>query len=471
MKNSLNTFIISDLHLSDSETNSEKELWKKFKSQDYFFDQSFSDWIDFVLKQDDPKELILNGDIFDFDSVLTLPQNKRSFPIKKYEYSLGLNPMEKKSVFKIEVIMKEHDIWRKALSKFIKEGNKVIFIIGNHDLELCWPSVQEKIRDLLELDESERELVVFCEWFYISNEDTLIEHGHQYDPYCLSLNPINPIIRKNGIFKVRLPFGNLATRFMINAMGFRNPYNEKVYVGNFLDFVSFYLKYELKNQPLIVFTWFFGALKTLLYAVGESFLPAQKDPQTFTTKLKEIATKSNATIEQVLQLRENHAHPAVRRPSKVLQELWLDRAFLLIGILFLSWQIFTTSALFAEISIYWFLIPLIVFSIIFTYYAHGISSNIHVNQNQGKKKGLLSCKICDVKRIVLGHTHYAEKSLLKNDIEYLNSGTWSYYFDDIECSKKVSKKSFIWIKKGADIEREGFLYLWDSNNKKDKLIK
>jgi UDP-2,3-diacylglucosamine pyrophosphatase LpxH len=468
--NKLNTFIVSDLHLADSETNSNKPLWKKFKSKEYFFDQDFSDWIDSILNiKNEPKELILNGDIFDFDSTLTLPKNKRKFPIKKYEYSLGLNPMEEKSVFKIEVILKEHKIWTDSIVKFIKNGNRVVFIIGNHDIELCWPSVQNKILELFNLTEEERKLVTFCEWFYISNKDTLIEHGHQYDPYCLTLNPINPIIRKNGIFKVRLPFGNLATRFMINAMGFRNPYNEKVYVGSFWDFVKFYIKYELKNQPLIVFTWFFGALKTLLYSIGESFIPSQRDPQTFMIKLNEIAKKSNSTIDQVLQLRENHAHPAVRKPSKIIQELWLDRAFFLMGILFISWQIFTTSALFAEMSIYWFLIPLIIFTILFTYYAHGISTDIHLNQNQGKKRGVLSCKICNVKRIILGHTHFPEKKKLKDNIEYLNSGTWSYYFQDIECTNKINKKHFIWIKGNEDKEREANLLIWE--NKKFKIIK
>ena len=472
MKKNIDTFIISDLHLSDSETNHSNPLWKKYKSKEYFFDQSFSDWIDEILKiESDEKELILNGDIFDFDSALRIPKNKK-FSLKKYEYSLGLNPMEAKSVFKIETILNEHYLWLQALKKFIKKGNKVIFVTGNHDLELCWLMVQNKIREMLDLNESENNLVKFCEWFYISNNDSLIEHGHQYDPYCLSLNPINPIIRKNGKYKIRLPFGNLATRFMINGMGFRNPYNEKVYTGNFKDFVKFYLKYELRNQPMIVFTWFFGAIKTLIYSIGESFLPSQKDPQTFMLKLKEIAEKSNSTVEQVLELKENHAHPAVRRPKKILEELWLDRAFFLIFILFVSWQIFTTSALFSSVSIYFFIIPLVLFSILFTYYAHGISSDIHANQSMVEEKSLISCNICNVKRLITGHTHKADKKILDNGIEYLNSGTWSYYFLDIECNKKISQKNFIWINNMSNSdERSANLFHWNSESKKYKLVK
>jgi hypothetical protein len=35
--------------------------------------------------------------------------------------------------------------------------------------------------------------VRFVHWFYISNNDTLIEHGHQQDPYCLCENPLESL--------------------------------------------------------------------------------------------------------------------------------------------------------------------------------------------------------------------------------------------------------------------------------------
>lgn len=470
--NELDTFIVSDLHLSDSQIEDKKNpLWKKFKQKQFFFDNDFSNFINKILQTNsNKKELILNGDIFDFDSVVNIPEDLSKYSIKKYELKSGLNTMEDKSLFKIKYILKEHEVWVQSIKKFIEHGHKVVFILGNHDVELCWPKVQKAIIKSLDLDKKYIENIVFCEWYYISNKDTLIEHGHQYDPYCMTIDPINPIINKNGKYKVRLPFGNLATRFMINLMGLRNPYNESVYVGNFLDFLKFYIKYELKYQPLIFITWFSGALKTLIYSIGEGFFPALKDPQTLSYKLEDISEKSNSTVSKTIQLKENHAHSAVRRPYKILKELWLDRAFFLFIILFICWHIFITSALFAGLSLKWFLIPFLTSLGFFTYYAHGVSSDIQSNQELGKRKGIISCKICHVNRIVLGHTHKAEKSILKDNIEYFNSGTWSYYFKDIECSQKVSKQTFIWLKSEHN-KREGFLCQWIPKDNNIKIIK
>ena len=98
----------------------------------------------------------------------------------------------------------------------------MIFVIGNHDLELHWPKVQQAILDRLDLPDEYQFAVRFNEWFYINNQDTLVEHGNQYDPYCLAEDPIHPFIKRHNRIEIRIPFGNWATRFMINNMGF-NP--------------------------------------------------------------------------------------------------------------------------------------------------------------------------------------------------------------------------------------------------------
>ncbi|MFN8370417.1 MAG: hypothetical protein U0T83_07310 [Bacteriovoracaceae bacterium] len=64
---------------------------------------------------------------------------------------------------------------------------------------------------------------MFCEWFYLSQK-SLIEHSRQYDPYCICLDPML-IILKRKKYKVRLPFGNLANRFILNRC-FKNPHHD-----------------------------------------------------------------------------------------------------------------------------------------------------------------------------------------------------------------------------------------------------
>lgn len=461
--NNIHTIILSDLHLSDAEPlDSKKPLWKKFKNKNYFIDAFFNDFLKKVEKPNCQNELVLNGDIFDFDSVMAI--NKELIQ-RDYEVKFGHSPFEEGSIFKIDTILKEHIVWVNTIRDFIKNGNKVIFVIGNHDLELMWNGVQKKILEHLALTKDERKRVIFCEWFYVSNQDTLIEHGNQYDPYCMTLDPINPLIKKNGRYILRLPFGNLANRFMINVMGLKNPHDDSSYVKTFKEFVKYFFKYELKMQPLIVIDWLNGALKTLLYSVGESFLPRVKDPHSLHLKIKNIAKKANVSVETVLKLRENHAHPAVRNPLVIIRELWLDRAFLLLLLILFSWQIFTTIAVFISISFLWFFLPLSILLMFFGYYANGVHSDIKTNQSLALKQSIISAKICKVKRVVLGHTHHAFHKKIKN-YEVLNTGTWSRFFSDVECNVEKSQFHFVILSSRDGKERTSKLYEYDFLNKK-----
>jgi glycerol-3-phosphate dehydrogenase len=46
------------------------------------------------------------------------------------------------------------------------------------------------------------------------------------------------------------------------------------------------------------------------------------------------------------------------------------------------------------------------------------------------------------------------------DVEYINTGTWSPAFEDVECTKAFGKKCFAWIRPTADGKRSAHLYEW-----------
>lgn len=79
----------------------------------------------------------------------------------------------------------------------------MVFVIGNHDIELHWPLVQKSLLHFLALSPEQESRVKFCEWFYLSEGDTAIEHGNQYDDYCVASNPIHPLIKKGKHVHVR----------------------------------------------------------------------------------------------------------------------------------------------------------------------------------------------------------------------------------------------------------------------------
>ena len=243
----LHTVVLSDVHLADAEIPPpDNPLWKRYKHPDLFVDGSLKRLLEELQRQiDGPIELVLNGDLFDFDSVMVIPESP-DFPVSWLERRRGLNAQEPKSRFKIRRILQDHPMFVQALRAFLLEGHRVVFVIGNHDIELHWPSVQKEIRDHFDLPEDLRRNVSFAEWFYISGGDTLIEHGSQYDAYCLCSNPIFPLIRKGSKRSVRLPFGNLAGRYMTNGMGLFNPHVESSFIMSLREYLIFFFKHLIR---------------------------------------------------------------------------------------------------------------------------------------------------------------------------------------------------------------------------------
>jgi UDP-2,3-diacylglucosamine pyrophosphatase LpxH len=442
----VHTVVLSDIHLADAEIPPpEKPLWKRFKHPDLFVDGSFERFLeDMQDRVKGPIELVLNGDLFDFDSVMAIPEAP-DFSVSRLERKRGLKPEEPKSCFKMRRILEDHPVFVRALRSFLLKGNRAVFVIGNHDIELHWTSVQRVILDHLDLPDELRRDVTFVEWFYVSEGDTLIEHGSQYDAYCLCSNPVFPLIRKGSKRSVRLPFGNLAGRYMTNGMGLFNPHVESSFIMSFRGYLIFFFKYLIRTQPLLLWTWFWGALVTLLVSISEGLMPAYKNPVQVPRRIRAIANRAKATEPMVMSLRELHAHPAIYNPWRVLRELWLDRALLLLLLLFLSFQIFSFLNVFVPVSVGWFLVPATLLMPVFIFYAQSVTSDVHQLQKTAFRRAPVAAKITRVRRVVHGHTHREGHSLYKG-IEVLNNGTWSPAFHDVECTRPYGRKCFTWIR-------------------------
>lgn len=453
------TAIISDLHLCEAEpVHPQFPLWKKYKTRQFFFDDIFSEFLKRIVEMANGEEveLILNGDIFDFDSICSLPDDP-VYRVSWLERRRGLHAEEEKSVFKIEKILDDHMDWLKALRQFLIDGHRVIFVMGNHDLELHWPAVQKVIRERLALSESVLENLRFCEWFYISNADTLIEHGNQYDPYCLCTDPVHPFIVNYNKVEIRLPFGNVACRYMINGMGFFNPHIDSAYIMSVSEYAHFFVKYMARAQPLLIWTWFWGALFTLVRSLADSLCPALRDPLHVEDRIGHVAGRANATNRMVRELRGLFVHPAALRPMIVARELWLDRAFLiLLGLLGL-FEVFLFIKQVYDISFFWMFIPILLLVPFFLFYSRAIRSNVVQYKEPQDDILAMASAITRTNRIVYGHTHIARHEII-GAVEHLNPGSWSPAFLDVECTKPTGQRAFVWIQPGAEGEREARLY-------------
>lgn len=462
------TAIISDLHLCEAQPIHPRfPLWKKFKTRQFFFDQVFRDFLHHIQKKSGGEtiELVLNGDIFDFDSVMKLP-DKAPFRITSLEKSRGLYPRPERSKFKIETILQDHHEFVEALREFAASGNRVVFVIGNHDLEMHFPEVQEAIIHAFNLNEQQQKNIRIVDWFYISNQDTLIEHGNQYDPYCVCEDPINPFTQGYNFKTIRLPFGNLACRYLMNGMGFFNPHVDTNYIMSLSAYVRFFVKYMLRAQPDLILTWFYGSLLTLWTSLSDRLLKPVRDPLKIEDRINHIALKANAEPRMVRELKELFAEPAAANPFLLAKELWLDRAFLIFVSFFLIAQLMIAVKQVFDISFFWAFIPLFLLLPFFMFYSKSIVSMVSSYKEPEERTLAMAAAITKVKRIVFGHTHQVRHEMI-GAVEHLNSGTWSPAFLDVECTKSHDQKTYIWLEPSTQNERKATLLMFKDGESKE----
>jgi UDP-2,3-diacylglucosamine pyrophosphatase LpxH len=323
---------------------------------------------------------------------------------------------------------------------------------------------QTVLRALNAQDLLERQ-VRFNNWFYLSNGDTLIEHGNQHDSHSNCQNPINPKIRGLRKERIRLPFGCHANRCMLNGMGYFNPHSERNYIMTAPQYAKFLFKHVLRKEPLLLWTWFWGATVTLFMTLKEGVALEVKDPFAVEDQVEEIARKANATPRMVRELKEIHAPPAVLDPLGVARELWLDRAFIVMGVAAAGlWSLSMLNIVWAVSYWWWFIVSTLLLLPFFLFYFRSIKSKIIVDVKYYEKAVKFGARITRVKRVIFGHTHEFVHANF-DGVEYLNSGTWSPSFEDVECTKPTCGKTFVWIRPESGKDgRVANVYEWRSND-------
>jgi UDP-2,3-diacylglucosamine pyrophosphatase LpxH len=169
--------VVSDLHLSAGH-EAEGNLLEDFGS-----DQEFASLLDEVAAESDRDgaevELIINGDAFE---MLQVPHEEMFDPAAVYPPERYLSSSEADSILKMNIIIGGHPTFFQALATFIQVGpprRSVTFIKGNHDVNIHWSGVQDRIRQATGAMGARRPLLTFEER-RISREGIYVEHGNQY---------------------------------------------------------------------------------------------------------------------------------------------------------------------------------------------------------------------------------------------------------------------------------------------------
>lgn len=194
-----NIFIISDIELGQG------DIFDDFKDQD-----SLIKFLEKITNEKGQNTLILNGDTLDF---LKMP----------YQGKFTHHITEEISLFKLNSIIKTYPKIFAALSKFLNKKHNIInFIIGNHDIDLLWPKVQEKIKATLDHGKQ----IFFSHNF--QNKELHIEHGNQID-YFYKIDTKIPFLKYKNETLLNLPIGAIVVIKYFLELKRNFPLEEKFY--------------------------------------------------------------------------------------------------------------------------------------------------------------------------------------------------------------------------------------------------
>lgn len=160
--------VISDLHLADG-----SPLLDCFGSEQQAAFSGFLHTVSSELappRQGTTLELIVNGDCFDF--LVTTPYA----PHRLTDATVALQKLEK--------ILAAHAPFFAELRSFLAlPGRSITFLLGNHDLELCFADVRARICEVL-VGKKNATKIFFCrDRAYRPLPDVYIEHGNHYDAW------------------------------------------------------------------------------------------------------------------------------------------------------------------------------------------------------------------------------------------------------------------------------------------------
>lgn len=226
-----NYLVVSDLHIG--------ELGARGLEGIRTVDQAlvrFVDWYRAHREGGRRWRLVIAGDGIDF----------LHFSLK----SLSASQDEANAVSALEQIVSENRAVFAALARFVGEGHELLVLKGNHDAELHWDRVQDKLRTLLlelwieQLDgrsatlqaiDAYRARVTVHRWFYHHHGVLYVEHGNQYDELCSYEHVLCPVGEDH---QIEAPLSHVTLRVFADVVRHMDPHAvDRWGLGQFLRWV------------------------------------------------------------------------------------------------------------------------------------------------------------------------------------------------------------------------------------------
>ncbi|MCA9918984.1 MAG: hypothetical protein KC445_13575 [Anaerolineales bacterium] len=487
MAQQFNYLFVSDFHLSEG-CNPVNGLIHR--NEDFFQDVPFAQFVAHHVKlsrretaveyHNIPWKLVINGDIFDFLQVVSLPaEGAELFGVKgvrthaelrENDRQFGMGTSSPEIVWKITQIAKGHPLFFQALAWFVAQpGNELVLMKGNHDIELYWSDVQLRFRQLLQKAyedwwatavpgdtyamlphfddlpealslEAVQRKITFPPAFLYEPGLFYAEHGCQYEPANAFRNFEDPRLTPSKSFQdaakfIELPSGSLFVRYFFNDVEHIHPFADNMKP------ISRYVFWLLRHAP--------GELTNFIWRLLPQYLRARREVN---KKLKQREHEPPQAEVSDLFLKAIHdiqIHTRESVSSSTWQTLGRLISFLLLVLVVVALMFVAVRSV--ALGVYWPAILAVLLAFIFGYTATGMVQSLdHLLEgnylftgagsiarllNGGAHPGYGS-----VRYFIFGHDHAATIRLLPPTDKdrphhrqwYVNTGAWVPVFSESE---------------------------------------
>lgn len=429
----------------------------RYRQEPFSPDRELAEMLDRLRQKvrGDALTLVLNGDVFDLDAPRVVGQKSVFHDLPR---------TAEHAVPSLRAILDDHPIFLDALGRVLAEGHAIVFVSGNHDVQLTLPQVRDLLRARLteatlaaQAEASHAEpraaiegRITFRAWFHRTADGILIEHGNQYDPYCSFRYPMAPFGRDPR--EIQPTMGSLSARNLVGRMGYFNPHVDSSFMLSTLGYLAHWVRYYLFSRRSLAFAWVTGAARTFLKLLHV------RDPETRARRRANVTASVRETgvpWKKVARHARLFARPAEDRLGLVARELWIDRAAGLAATLLIGavWLLLAEGPLAVGAAI----VPALFVGYELVIPKIPLDENWRAVQRAARRVA----RVHHASAVVFGHTHHAEGAW-ERGVFFGNTGSWSAAFRDLECTQPVcDERPVVWLRSdGPGSQLSGGLYTW-----------
>lgn len=430
--------LVSDVHLNEILVEGDPRVppgWWQYKMRASAQDAELAGFLEAIDARRpawfERSVIVFNGDTFDFDTCFSTPPGHPHRPE-------GLPPTVPGSVYKMRRMLGDHPGFVVALAAFLARGNRVVFVLGNHDRELHFAEVQAVMRELVAAAApvgraaAVAAAIAFEPWFVHVPGVLYAEHGNQYDATCSYRDVLDPSVApdRDHPLELETPFGSLLGRHTLCRLGTFNPYNDESFILSLGGYVAHWRRFYIGKRPFfrayLAATWrglreLRGRRKRQL--APREVSPAPRGPEAIARTEAYLRYARDKRVDPgfiARQLRLS-SQPIVDRLRLLLHEVWVDRfAFLLAAAAILVAGVVLVRQWYQVL-----LLLLLLPGIFFVMRAMGRGS---LALQERARWGLVAESIAEalaVPVVAFGHSHRPERRPLTHGGRYYNLGSWA----------------------------------------------